>query len=172
MNAELSSRLPAPVQGVDSIVVACPIEELWPLIADSGQLLNWGPPVVGVEVLDQPEGLNSRRRVQARFGRRLGTFTEQRIIHDETHYAMAFVITADTFGLGRLLSDIGSVMQLRREADGQTRLVWSFFHTPRGLPGSLMNKLVILRQQRRNRLEALRSFKDYAETGRTRPTPQ
>ena len=62
-------------------------------------------------------------------------------------------------------------MQLEPLGPGQTRLTWSFFHQPRGILGRAMNRLVILRQQRSNRLQALASFKAYAETGTTRPDP-
>ena len=163
--------LPAPVQGTDSITIEKPAVELWPLIADSTQLTKWGPPVVSVEVLDEPEQEGSRRTVEAKFGRKEGRFTERRIIHDEDDYAMAFVIEADTFGLGKMLTNIGSLMQLSPIDSGRTRLTWSFFHQPRGGLARVMNRLVILRQQRTNRLRALESFKAYAETGATRPTP-
>jgi hypothetical protein len=84
---------------------------------------------------------------------------------------MAFIIEADTFGLGKMLTDIGSLMQLDPIDPRRTRLTWSFFHQPRGALGRVMNRLVILRQQRTNRLRALESFKAYAVTGATRPTP-
>jgi hypothetical protein len=163
--------LPAPVQGADSTIIEKSAAELWPLIADSTQLTRWGPPVVSVKVLGEPEGVGSRRTVEARFGRKAGRFTERRIIHDEHRHSMAFVIEADTFGLGKLLTNIGSLMQLEPLGPGRTRLTWSFFHQPRGVIGRVMNRLVILRQQRTNRLKALASIKAYAETGATRPAP-
>jgi hypothetical protein len=163
--------VPAPVQGSDSIVIKRSAAELWPLIADSSQLTRWGPPVVSVEILDAPEQEGSRRTVHAKFGRKEGRFTERRIVHDEDSYAMAFVIEADTFGLGKMLTCIGSLMVLEPVDSGRTRLTWSFFHQPRGAVARVMNRLVILRQQRTNRLRALASFKSYAETGATRPTP-
>ena len=164
--------LPAPVQGVDSTVIEKPVDELWPLIADSRQLTQWGPPVVSVDVHDQPETVGSHRTVDAIFGGKAGQFSERRIIHDETTYAMAFVIEHDTFGIGKLLTDVGSLMQLEPLGPGRTRLTWSFFHQPRGVLGRVMNRLVILRQQRANRLQALASIKVYAETGATRPDPK
>jgi uncharacterized membrane protein len=171
MSGSKIPALPAAVQGSDSTIIAKPAADLWPLIADSLQLRNWGPPVVSVEVLDEPEKVGSRRTVEARFGRKEGRFTERRIIHDEDGYAMAFVIEDDTFGLGKLLTNIGSLMQLEQLDAGRTRLTWSFFHEPRGALARIMNRLVILRQQRTNRLKALESFKAYAETGATRPIP-
>jgi hypothetical protein len=170
-NETSQPALPAPVQGTDSTVIAKPVDELWPLIADSRQLTQWGPPVVAVDVLDRPETVGSRRTVNAIFRGKAGQFRERRTIHDETSYSMAFVIEHDTFGIGKLLNDVGSLMQLEPLGPGQTRLTWSFFHKPRGVPGRAMNRLVILRQQRSNRLQALASFKAYAETGTTRPDP-
>jgi len=163
--------LPAPIQGTDSIVVDKPVAELWPLVADSTQLTRWGPPVLSVQVIDTPEGVGSRRRVEAAFGRKRGSFDERRIIHDEDAAAMAFVIESDTFGIGTMLDNVGSLMVLEPAGEGRTRLTWSFFHQPRGPLARLMNRAVILRRQRSNRLAALASFKAYAETGATRPTP-
>ncbi|MBC3190959.1 hypothetical protein H7X46_07770 [Pseudonocardia sp. C8] len=124
-----------------------------------------------MQVHDQPEGVGSRRTVEAKLGRKQGTFTERRIIHDETARVMAFVIEADTFGLGKLLAHTGSLMRLEPLDNGRTRLTWSFFHEPRNAVARLMNRLMILRQQRRNRLRALESFKSYAETGAARRPP-
>lgn len=172
MKEDPAEALPAPVQGVDSIVVERPAPELWPLIADSKQLMNWGPPVVAVELLPI-EQVGSRRLVQASFGRKKGQFTERRILQREGEggYAMAFVIEADTFGLDKMLANIGSLMELRSEGSSATELRWSFFHEPRGLLGRVINRVVILRQQRANRRRALESFKAFAETGVIRPTP-
>jgi uncharacterized membrane protein len=158
------------VQGRDEIVVEVPVDRLWPLIADSRQLLKWVPPVVAVEVVDEPEGVGSRRKVYARFGRRSGQFVERRIGHEERRL-MAFQIDEETFGLFRFLAQVGSVMELEPLGPARTRVVWSFFHEPRGPLGRVMNRLVILRQQRHNRRRALASLKAYAETGRERPQP-
>jgi hypothetical protein len=167
MNEDRAETLPAPVQGVDSIVVQRPASELWPLIAESKQLTNWGPPVVAVELLDPTEQVGSRRLVQASFGRKKGQFTERRILQREGEdgYAMAFVIEADTFGLDKMLANIGSLMELTPITAATTELKWSFFHEPRGILGRVMNRVVILRQQRANRRRALESFKAFAETG-------
>jgi alkanesulfonate monooxygenase SsuD/methylene tetrahydromethanopterin reductase-like flavin-dependent oxidoreductase (luciferase family) len=75
------------------------------------------------------------------------------------------------FGIDRLLTDVGTLMEVRPLGDGKSIVQWSFFQAPRGAPGRLMHRLVILRQQRRNRLRALRSLKRYAETGTLRPAP-
>jgi hypothetical protein len=40
-------------------------------------------------------------------------------------------------------------------------VTWSFFHDTHGLLGQLMNRVVILRRQRVNRLRALASLKAY-----------
>jgi uncharacterized protein YndB with AHSA1/START domain len=52
------------IQGVDEIEIAAPIETVWPLIADSTRLAEWGPPVKSVTLLSpSPERIGSRRRV-------------------------------------------------------------------------------------------------------------
>ena len=49
----------AKLQGQDEILVEAPVERLWPLIADSTLLAEWGPPVRAVQIFrqsDQGEG--------------------------------------------------------------------------------------------------------------------
>ena len=153
------------VQGQDQIIVNAPVETMWPLISDSKRLLDWGPPVRGVEIMspsDQPEGLGSYRRVDAEFDGQRGHFIEKRIEHIEGK-KMAVHIEKETFGISRLITDVGSSLEIEPVGPNKTRVIFSFFHRPKGIVGHLMNRLIILRQQRRNRLAALDSLKRYAE---------
>jgi hypothetical protein len=83
---------------------------------------------------------------------------------------MAFVIEAETFGISRFIRDSGTLMELEATPDGHTQLTWTFFHQPHGILGRLLNP-TILRQQRSNRVRALRSLKAYAEQRTERPHP-
>lgn len=72
------------LQGQDEIIVEAPIEHLWPLIADSTLLPDWGLPVRKAEILsplDQSEGLGSRRRIEAELNGKKGSFVERRTEH-------------------------------------------------------------------------------------------
>jgi uncharacterized protein YndB with AHSA1/START domain len=167
------NELPGRPQGRDSILIERAPELVWPQIADSTLLPHWGPPVQRVELLDpliQGEGAGSRRRVDAKFGGRTGTFEERRIIHEPPR-RMAFVIEAETFGLFRFLQNVGSLIELQSAGPDRTLVTWTFFHDTRGWTGSVANGFVILRQQRANRLRALASLKAWVEEGRERPTP-
>jgi Polyketide cyclase / dehydrase and lipid transport len=158
---------PGPVskpQGRDDVVVDAPSEILWDLISDSRLLARWGPPVAGVEVFvdeGEPERIGSLRKVYARFGRRSGWFLERRVEHVEGR-AIAFVIEEDTFGLSRLVERSGASLELLPLPAGRTRVVFAFFHDPRGVKGRLVNPLLRWKQ-RRNRLAALASLKRHAE---------
>jgi len=152
------------VQGRDEIVVAAPVERVWPLIADSRLLPEWGPPVRAVEVLGPPgsEGLDSRRRVDAEFDGKRGFFVERRIEHQPGR-RIAYVIEEESFGLFRVMRRPGFSLELEPSGSGATRVVFTFFHDPKGILGHLLNLLVIRRAQRRNRLAALASLKRRAE---------
>jgi uncharacterized protein YndB with AHSA1/START domain len=155
----------AKLQGRDEILVAAPIEQLWSLIADSTRLPEWGPPVRKVEILGQPgqaEELGSRRRVEAEFDGKQGSFVERRTEHVPGR-KIAYLIEEESFGLFRVMTEPGFAIELESAGPGTTRVVWSFFHNPKGLIGQILNVLVILRQQRRNRLAALASLKQHAE---------
>jgi hypothetical protein len=110
------------------------------------------------------------RRVDAEFAGKSGHFLERRIEHIEGR-KMAVLIEEETFGLFRLLSAVGSSLELLPVHADHTQVIFTFFHTTKGIAGSLMNQLVILRQQRRNRLTALASLKRYAERQRSANNP-
>lgn len=151
------------LQGRDAIDVEAPADRLWQLIADSNELASWGPPVRKVEVRVQPgktEGVGTPRKVYARFGKKSGYFVEHRVEHMPGG-KIAYAIDEDTFGLSRMMSRIGFSLELEPLGANQTRVVFTFFHDPRGM-GRLLNPLIKV-QQRRNRLAALRSLKARAE---------
>ncbi len=168
----------APTQGEDDIVVDAPIATVWRLIADSRELERWGPPVRRVTVLDLPETLGSRRKVVAEFTpsggvvtaseslrttkKQTANFEERRIEHIEGR-KIGYLIEKEDIGMFRIISDVGYTTELEPLGQDRTKVVWRFFHRPKGLVGMVMNWLFILPQQRQNRLGALRALKDYAE---------
>lgn len=161
-----NNPLGAPLQGQDSIVIYAPIETLWTLISDSTRLEDWGPPVKQVEILNnpgQPEKLGSYRRVDAEMNGKSGYYIERRVEHVE-YKKMRFVMEDESFGISKIMSDTGAAMELEVIDENITRVIFSFYHRPKGIFGHLMNWLIVLRQQRKNRLLALESLKNYAES--------
>jgi hypothetical protein len=160
MSAGTGGRL----QGRDDIVVHAPVRILWQLISDSHELPSWGPPVKSVEVMTNSgdaERLGTARNVHAEFEGKSGHFLEHRVEHVEGR-KIAYLIDEDGFGLSRLLSRMGFSLDLEPVGDQATRVIFSFFHDPRGFKGRILNPL-IKRQQRRNRLAALASLRRRAE---------
>ena len=160
MTAGTGSRL----QGRDEIVVHAPTRILWQLITDSRELPNWGPPVKSVEVMTNAadaEKLGTARRVHAEFGKKSGYFLEHRVEHVEGR-KIGYLIDEENFGLSGLVQRPGFSLELESQGDQATRVIFSFFHDPRGLKGRLLNPM-IKRDQRRNRLAALASLKGRAE---------
>ena len=152
------------LQGRDDIVVHAPARILWQLISDSHQLPNWGPPVKSVEVManvDDAEKLGTARKVHAEFGRKSGYFLEHRVEHVDGR-KIAYLIDEENFGLADLVSRPGFSLELDPKGDQATRVIFSFFHDPRGFKGRIMNPLIKL-QQRRNRSAALSALKRRAE---------
>lgn len=153
------------LQGRDEIIVAAPVGKIWSLISDSSRLPEWGPPVRSVDVLGEPrdpERLGSRRRVHAEFDGKRGHFVEVRTEHEEGR-KVAYLIEEETFGLFKVMSRPGFSLEIEPAGKDATRVVFSFFHEPKGLLGSLLNVLVIRRAQRKNRLAALASLKERGE---------
>ncbi len=169
---------PARFQGEDEIVVMAPIERVWKLIWDSKQLEKWGPPVRSVTIIDAPEKLGSRRIVVGEFTpggavvtaqessterkKKVAHFKEQRIEHVEG-FKVGYRIEEEDIGTFRVITEVGYTTELESLGPAQTRVVWKFFHNPKGIVGHVMNRLFVLRQQRTNRRGALASLKRYAE---------
>lgn len=152
------------LQGRADIVVNAPAPILWRLISDSRELPNWGPPVESVQVMSngaEAERLGTARKVHAAFGRKTGYFFEHRVEHVEGR-KIAYLIDEENFGLSRVLSRPSFSLELDPTGDQATRVIFSFFHDPKGFKGRILNPLIKLRQ-RRNRLAALRSLKRCAE---------
>lgn len=157
------------VQGADSIIIDKPIYNIWPLIQDSKKMESWGPPVQKVEVELLPgqetESTGSKRKVQAKFSeKRQGWYQEVRT-HQEEGKSITFMIYEDSFGMGKMLDDVGGRIELKELAPDKTEFIFTFYHRPKSLMGWLMNPM-IKKDQKKNRLKALKSIKSFAETGR------
>jgi len=156
------------IQGEDSIIIDKPISILWPLIQDSKQMEIWGPPVEKVEIEllsgQSEENVGSKRKVYAKFTeKRKGWYQEVRT-HQDAGKSVTFRINDDSFGIGKMLDDVGAKMELEAIAPDKTKFIFTFYHRPKNLLGWLMNPMIKM-DQRKNRLKALKSIKSYAENG-------
>ncbi len=180
METTLSVK-PVAFQGEDEIIINAPIEKVWHHISDSKALEKWGPPVREVTVIDFPEKLGSRRIVVGEFTpsgavitteesakvkkKKVAHFHERRIEHVEGR-KIGYRIEEEDIGIFNAITEVGYTTELESLGPNKTRVVWKFFHHPKGIFGHIMNRLFILRQQRKNRRGALESLKQYAETHR------
>ena len=157
------------VQGIDSIIIDAPISKLWTLIQDSKAMESWGPPVTKIEVELLPEqtveGVGSKRKVFAKFSeKRQGWYNEVRTEETENK-SVTFRINEDSFGMGKMLSDVGAKMELLEINKNKTEFIFTFFHRPINILGWFMNPMIRM-DQKKNRLKALRSIKGYVENGK------
>jgi hypothetical protein len=157
------------VQGIDSIIINAPISRLWPLIQDSKAMESWGPPVKKIEIELLPEqtveGVGSKRIVYAKFSeKRQGWYNEVRTEQLENK-SVTFRINEDSFGMSKMLSDIGAKMELHEINKDKTEFIFTFFHRPINFFGWVMNPMIKM-DQKKNRLKALKSLKSFAETGK------
>ena len=156
------------IQGQNSIVINSAISNLWPLIQDSKQMEIWGPPVEKVEIEllpdQQTEDVGSKRKVHAKFTeKRKGWYQEVRT-HQEEGKSVTFRINDDSFGIGKMLDDVGAKMELEAIDSAKTKFIFTFYHRPKNFLGWVMNPMIKM-DQKKNRLKALNSIKSYAENG-------
>lgn len=156
------------IQGENFIIINAPTSAVWSLIRDSKRLEDWGPPVEKIEVyLDNNqsrEGVGSKRKVSAKFTeKRKGWYKEIRTEHIEGR-KVTFLIYEDSFGMGKMLTDVGASMEIVPEGSDKTKFIFTFYHRTKNILGWLMNPM-IKADQKKNRLKALESIKSYVEKG-------
>ena len=159
------SRTPK-IQGQDEKIIDAPVSTIWPLLKNSKRLEDWGPPVQKIEVYLAPrqtvEGVGSKRKVYAKFSeKRKGWYQEIRIEQIEGR-KITSLIYEDSFGMSKILKDVGGAMEVVPEGEDKTRFEFTFYHRTNGLMGWLMNPMIKM-DQKKNRRAALRSIKNYAE---------
>ena len=161
------SQMPK-VQGQDEIIINAPVSVVWPVVKDSKRLEDWGPPVQKIEIYLAPgqteEGVGSKRKVYAKFTeKRKGWYQEIRTEQIEGR-KITFLIYEDSFGMSKILTDVGGAMEVVPEGPDKTRFIFTFYHRTKGFTGWLMNPMIKM-DQKKNRLKALKSIKSYAESG-------
>lgn len=156
------------IQGQDEIIINAPVSVVWPLIKDSKRLEDWGPPVQKIEIYLAPgqteEGAGSRRKVYAKFSeKRKGWYQEIRTEQIEGRKT-TFLIFEDSFGMSKILKDVGGAMEVVPEGADKTRFIFTFYHRTKGFMGWLMNPMIKM-DQKKNRRAALKSIKSFVEGG-------
>ncbi len=150
-------------QFTNAIIIDAPIQKVWKVIDRSEEMVDWGPPVTQVDFLSDDQGneeVGSVRKVYAEFGKKSGTLTERRTIRDENQ-RLDYQIFDETFGLGKMLKNMGFSMELRKINHEKTELAFSFYQDARGF-GIFLHGM-IKNQQNKNNLAALSSIKQYIE---------
>ena len=79
--------------------------------------------------------------------------------------SITFRILNDSFGMGKMLDDVGGKMELEQVTNDKTKFIFTFYHRPINLMGRIMNPMIKM-DQKKNRLKALNSIKSYVETGK------
>ena len=159
---------PPKIQGQGEIIINAPVSAVWPLIRDSKRLEEWGPPVQKIEVYpngnQSQEDVGSKRKVFAKFTeKRKGWYNEIRTEQIEGR-KVTFLIYEDSFGMGKMLTDVGASMEILSEGTDKTKFIFTFYHRTKNLLGWLMNPM-IKADQKKSRLKALESIKSYVEKG-------
>ena len=156
------------IQGQGEIIINAPVSAVWPLIRDSKRLEDWGPPVEKIEVYPDnnqtQEGVGSKRKVFAKFTeKRKGWYNEIRTEQIDGR-KVTFLIYEDSFGMSKMLTDVGASMEILPEGADKTKFIFTFYHRAKNILGWLMNPM-IKADQKKNRLKALESIKSYVEKG-------
>lgn len=155
-------------QGQGEVIINAPVSKVWQLIKDSIRLEDWGPPVQKIEIYlaagQTEEGAGSKRKVFAKFTeKRKGWYEEIRTEQIEGR-KISFHIYEDSFGMAKILKDVGGSMEVVPEGTDKTRFIFTFYHRTKGFMGWLMNPMIKI-DQKKNRTKAMQSLKSYVENG-------
>lgn len=155
------------IQGRESITINATQEVVWNAIYNSQVLDKWSPPTDSVEVFlkngQTSEGLGTKRKIYATFGKRKGSFMEHRIEQEEGK-SISFMIDSDEgLGVTKILRYPGAFMGITNSKNGTITVEFIFYHNTKGIMGWLLNPM-IKSQQKKQRHGALLSLKKYCES--------
>lgn len=155
------------VQGRESITINASQEIVWNAIYNSEILEKWSPPTDSVEVYlkegQTKEGVGTRRKIYATFGKRNGSFTEHRIEQVDGK-SISFMIDSDEgLGVTKIMRYPGASMSITKINGDEITVEFVFYHKTKGFMGWLMNPM-IKSNQKKQRHAALLSLKEYCES--------
>jgi len=64
---------------------------------------------------------------------------------------IGYRIEEEDIGIFKVITEVGYTTELEPIGPNRTKVVWKFFHNPKGIFGHIMNRLFILRRQQKNR---------------------
>lgn len=154
----------APAQGSNSIVIEASREWIWELLADSRHLFEWMPMVKSTT--GEEEFLDAVRDCDIEFNGKPGKVTERCCDFEPTNH-IGWVMEQDSFGIEKMLENMGFDFHLETLGAKSTRVVNTTYFRPRNILASLMSALMMKRNFRKVRKTALGNLKRIAEANGT-----
>jgi uncharacterized protein YndB with AHSA1/START domain len=148
------------LQGEDAITIAADAGRIWEILVDGARLPEWASMVK--HTTGGRECVDAVRHCEVEFDGRPGRVTE-RCVEFVDRRRIAWVMTADSFGFGKMFIDMGFGFTLEPAEGGATRLRNDTFYQPRNLLASIMSRLMMRRKFRQLRRGVLENLKPLAE---------
>lgn len=148
------------VQGVDEITVEATPEAIWAVLENGDRLTEWAFMVK--RTTGGRESLGAVRRCDVEFDGRPGKVAE-RCAEFVPWERIAWVMTEDSFGFGRMFADMGFSFTLEAIDERRTLVRNDSFYRPLNLMARLMSALVMRRRFRALRRRILGNLKALAE---------
>jgi hypothetical protein len=150
--------------------IDAPLDRTWAAFDDLSLIPQYHPAVRTVEF---PSGIGRRApgveyKCIIPTGPRRGWCVEKVIDHVPLRRSTV-AFTADSWGLGKLLDDFVTEIEVEPCEGAKTRVTLRGFYTPKGWRGRILNALVIRRAMRKRASDTVRGFKRLLEG---RPSPK
>jgi len=144
----------APITATESIVIDRSIEQVWTIIDDTPNFVNWFPGAISAEFIDPNNiGLGSKRLAHAKNFK----YYEDIILYTPNH-GWGFTVLESNSGA---FSSMVELIRLEKIADNQTRVIYQGGYAPKGILKIM--KGVISKNVKKAWLKGLHGLKEYAE---------
>jgi uncharacterized membrane protein len=150
--------------------VNAPVEAVYTLFMDNGELAHWAPAVDAV--IDQHDGdesgVDATRTCAVTISGRSGTMVE-RCVRAEPNRCASFLVVDDSFGFRRTLIDYGFTAHFAPANGRATTVRIETFYTPANPIVAVLNALIMRRRFRNVVDDLLGGLRTVAEQRHTGP---
>jgi uncharacterized membrane protein len=148
------------LQARNQSVIKAPIDAIWSVITDIGQLPKVNPGVVKATGRMDKQG--ELRTCEIINQGRKGTMVE-RMVELVPQRKTVWTIESDTMGMSRMLRETRFVFNLEKLSDNETVVVTETFYTPSNFFATIMNKLMMKRMISKAQDQILSNIKSLTE---------
>jgi uncharacterized protein YndB with AHSA1/START domain len=150
------------IQGSNELLVRAEPEVVWEVIVDPARVPEYMRAVKRIDAAEERERVGAVRSCWVEMGGKKGEVVE-RCVDLVPNRVLTHVMDRDAFGFSRFFDDFGFSFVLEPQEQASTLVRLEGFYREKGLPGRVLNALVMRRKLHRLRGNVLGQLKAVVE---------